>query len=271
MSSTKIIEANIEVHSRMAATYDTDEPHFRPENREKVRKVLEQVRAKAPGGKLLDMGCGTGFVISLAKGLFDEIHGIDVTQAMLDRVDTSGNVTLHRGACESVPFADASFDVVTAYAFLHHTEDYAKILKEAARVLRPSGLCYVDLEPNKKFWQTMEALPAAGLPPYVAKARASVLETDAQVEKTFAIPQETFRLAEYSKAVLGGIDVRELESRAKELGFSSCEVRLEWFLGQGDVMHGKSFQVAADVEQYLRDIAPVSDHLFKYFRAILRK
>src|SRR2546422_198473 len=83
------------------------------------RAVLERLRQQAPGGALLDLGCGTGFIIDLARDLFDEIHGVDVTPAMLARIDLSrGNITLHNTNAERLPFDGAVFDVVTGYSFL---------------------------------------------------------------------------------------------------------------------------------------------------------
>jgi len=269
-----VVAANIEVHSKMAGTYDELEPHFRPENQAKVRKVLEALRQRAPGGKLLDLGCGTGFIIHLARDLFSEIHGVDVTQAMLDRVELSpGNIKLHNAPAETLPFADATFDVVSSYAFIHHTEDYWKVLAEASRVLKPGGLCYVDLEPNKQFWDHVGRLSSDDpkLSPLVQKARASVTETDQQVERDFGIPAETFRQAEFTKAILGGLDAGEIVRRSTELGFKSVEVRREWYLGQAEVMHGRSFEEAARIEEYLRSIAPLSDHLFKYLQFVFVK
>lgn len=272
---SSVVDANVEVHTRMAGTYNELEPHFRPENQAKVRAVLERLAARVGGGKLVDVGCGTGFILHLARDLFREIHGVDVTQAMLDRVDrSSGNIELHRGPAEELPFGDASVDMVSAYSFIHHTEDYWAVLREAARVLRPGGLLYIDLEPNKAFWDRMSELPRGdvpGLSAMVRRGRDSVVATDEQVEKDFGIPQETFRQAEYSKSILGGIDAREVERRAPELGFSRCETRFEWFLGQAEVMHGRSFEEAARIEEYLRGVAPLSDHLFKYLQFVLVK
>jgi len=273
--TSDVIEANIAVHTRMAADYERAEPHFRPENQAKVRRVLEDLHRRSGGGRMLDLGCGTGFLIRLARDLFDEIHGVDVTPAMLERVDTSsGNVVLHHAAAEKLPLGDAEFDLVTAYSFLHHLEDYRGALREARRVLRPGGLFYADLEPNKLFWDVMTALaavPAAELPPAVVQARDSVLATDARVEREYGIPRETFRQAEYSKTILGGFDPRCLAREARELGFRACEVRLEWYIGQAQVMHGQSFADAERIEDYLRAAAPLTDHLFKSVRFVLTK
>ena len=135
----KIVDANIAVHTAMASTYASSEPHFRPENQKKVRAKLERLR-RASGPRLLDVGCGTGFIIGLARDLFAEIHGVDATPAMLERVDrSSGNITLHRGLAEALPFPDGYFDAVSAYSFIHHVSDYAEVLREMHRVLRPGG------------------------------------------------------------------------------------------------------------------------------------
>jgi ubiquinone/menaquinone biosynthesis C-methylase UbiE len=273
--STDVIAANIEVHTRMAEAYNRNEPHYRPENRAKVRAKLERMR-QFGHGRLLDLGCGTGFVIDLARDLFERIDGVDVTQAMLDKVDVSGgNIRLHRCAAENLPFPDASFDVVTAYAFLHHLEDYSKVLREAFRVLKPGGGVYVDLEPNKLFWEAMVRLEQAGrnagYSDIVLREIESVLHTDARVQGEFGIDSEVFNRAEYTKSILGGIDPYRFREESLGLGFSSCDVVFEWFLGQGAVMHQQSSEEAATVEAYLRRILPLSAECFKYLQFVLAK
>ncbi len=252
----EVIEANIQVHTRMAESYNRNEPHYRPENRAKVRGRLEEMRRRFGGARLLDLGCGTGFIIDLAKELFDAIDGVDITQAMLDRVDlSSGNVRLHRCVAEALPFADATFDVVSAYAFVHHLKDYSKALREALRVLKPGGGFYIDLEPNRLFWQAMVRLEqGAGASPY---SDIVLREIDAVLHST--------------KAVLGGIDPWQFRDECLRLGFRSCDMSFEWFLGQGAVMHQQSFEAAATVEAYLRRILPLSADCFKYLQFVLTK
>jgi hypothetical protein len=85
--SSDVIRANVEVHSRMVEVYQK-EPHFRPENQARVRNILSALRRRATGGRLLDLGCGTGFIIDLARDLFDEIqgglHSVEFRTAALD-------------------------------------------------------------------------------------------------------------------------------------------------------------------------------------------
>ena len=100
-------DANILVHSRMAAQYNEREPHFRPENRATVRARLQALRTEF-GGRLLDIGCGTGFIIDIAADLFDDVKGIDLTPAMLERVQQRPNVQVFCGDAAAVPFGTAT-------------------------------------------------------------------------------------------------------------------------------------------------------------------
>jgi ubiquinone/menaquinone biosynthesis C-methylase UbiE len=263
----QVLDANVEVHTRMVERYDAEEPHFRPENQAKVRGRLEALRGRVPGGKLLDVGCGTGFIIHLAVGLFDEIHGVDITPAMMQRVKTDkGNITLHQSTAEAMPFADASFDAVTAYSFVDHVADQGALLREVARVLRPGGIFYADLVPSRLFWAALSALrpeDERAASDIVRREADMVRENDKKVERQFGIPAELFRRAEPGKEE-GGVDPAAFRETALSAGFARCEVAFDWFLGQGTVMHGQSFADAATVEAYLRHVAPLADRLFKY-------
>jgi ubiquinone/menaquinone biosynthesis C-methylase UbiE len=263
----QVLDANLEVHTRMAERYDAEEPHFRPENQEKVRSRLKALRARVPGGRLLDVGCGTGFIIHLAVGVFDEIHGVDITPAMMQRVRTdAGNITLHQSPAETLPFPDAAFDAVTAYSFVDHVADQGALLCEVARVLKPGGTFYADLIPNRLFWQALSKLKPEGGRPYsdiVAREAEMVTANDKKVEQQFGIAANLFRRAEPGKEH-GGIDPAAFRGTALRSGFSACEASFDWFLGQGAVMHGQSFADARIVEAYLRRASPLADHLFKY-------
>jgi SAM-dependent methyltransferase len=257
----------------MADAYDRSEPHFRPENKAKVRANLLRIAERTGTGRLLDIGCGTGFVISLLADTFDEIHGIDPTSAMLAKVDLEqGNVTLHEGVAEALPFPDSTFDLVTAYSVFHHLADHRPALVEAARVLRPGGVLYVDLEPNRAFWHSVESVEQLhpdrleALDEIVAREINAVLNVESDVHDRFDIDPEVFRDAEYIKAHLGGFEPSEFEADAVVAGFESCTSTYEWFVGQGALIHGASPDDAVVVEAHLRRALPMSANLFKYLR-----
>jgi len=277
-SLTETMKANIAVHSALADRYNELEPQFRPENQEKVSARLARLRAAAPGGKLLDIGCGTGFIIHLAVDHFAEIHGLDITPAMLARIRRDrGNITLHTAPAEALPFPDASFDAVTAYSFMDHLDDPAVVLAEIARVLRPAGFFYADLVPNRRFWQALRGLGdatgqgvTAGLADIVAREHRMVIADAERVKDTYGIEADTLNAAEPGKKQ-GGILPEEFRDQALAAGFADCEIHFDWFLGQGAVMHGQSFAEAATIEAYLRRVSPLANHLFKYVYFVARR
>ena len=103
-----VIRANQELHSVLAASYDATEPHFRPENIAHVEFRLKQLFTATSANRMLDLGCGTGFLINIAKKYVNEIDGIDVTEAMISRVDRSGpaKIRLHHGDTGSFPIEE---------------------------------------------------------------------------------------------------------------------------------------------------------------------
>jgi ubiquinone/menaquinone biosynthesis C-methylase UbiE len=271
-----VIRANIAVHSAMASTYEEREPHFRPENRARVRAILARLAGEVGGGRLLDLGCGTGFMIRLAVGLFREIHGVDVTPAMLARVDTRGaDIRLHEGRCESLPFEDGYFDCATAYSFLDHASDWREILREAHRVLRPGGKLYADLLPNRDFFALLATVrpddPALAGSPHVRREATMLATQHQQVEREYGIDASDFLRAEPWKTGTRGIDAREIGQVAAELGFPRAEIEPHWFLGQGSVFHEQGEAAAALVAGHLRTLLPMSAGLFKYLRIVLTR
>ena len=266
-----VVEANVRVHTQLADHYDSTEPHFRPENQAKVRKRLEDLAGRAGSDRLLDFGCGTGFVLGLAKNLFVELDGVDATRAMLDRVDlSSGNITLHEGMVEAVPFDDNTFNMVTAYSFLDHLESHTAALAEALRVLKPGGMLYVDLIPNRNFWDGIYAAhaqhPETDYDAIVEREIGELVHHEENLQEKFGIDPEDWRNAEPAKSDGSGkgFDPIELAADLVKLGYVDVDIRHEWYLGQAKVMHGQSFEASQLVDDHLRKLLPVSSPLYKY-------
>jgi len=263
------IKANIYVHSSIVSQYE-NEPHFRPENQIKVKERLLELMERLPEkshSRLLDFGCGTGFIINLIKDHFERIDGVDVTQAMLDRIDTSsGNIFLHQGPAESTPFEDSVFDMASAYSFMDHLADYKELLLEAHRVLKPGGILYIDLNPNQKYWLALEQLDKQpdGLHPFVMDEIYAAIHNDERVSKQYNIDKNTLVMAEPAKTQAFGFDADEVLSAAREIGYSNVYAHYHWYLAQAKVMHQQSFEVADYIDEHLRRLSPLTDHLYKY-------
>lgn len=128
-----------------------------------------------PGAALLDIGTGTGMI---PRALGPRTHGLarlvgcDQSRVMLQEAMT--RMPLLRGVAadaESLPIAEAVFDVVTASFVLSHLEDYRAGLAEALRVLKPGGAFVAaswaeKTDPQTEAWRGLlaEALPATATP-----------------------------------------------------------------------------------------------------------
>ncbi len=103
------------------------------------------------GKKLLDIGSGTGFLLSLADERGLDTYGIDISNEGVKLAQSnSPNSDLRVGMGEEIPHEDDKFDYVTCIGVLEHFLDIPKGLAEMKRVALPeAGLCIVV--PNKNF------------------------------------------------------------------------------------------------------------------------
>jgi arsenite methyltransferase len=100
------------------------------------------------GEKVLDLGSGGGIDVLLSArrvGPTGTAYGLDMTDEMLElarrnaREAGVGNVEFFKGEIEAVPLPDASVDVVISNCVINLSGDKPRVLREAARVLRPGG------------------------------------------------------------------------------------------------------------------------------------
>lgn len=272
------LEANKYVHSLLVETGEYQKsPHFRPENIAKVRDLVVSLTedVDASVSTAIDFGCGTGFMINIMKDRFREVHGVDITQAMMKEVDlSSGNVFLHEAMAENTPFPDDHFDFATAYSFMDHLFDAGEFLKEVHRVLKPGGVFFSGLNPNRDFIVAMDAAEqkaVMGVSAIVTREIKGALHNGDYYAENFGVDGDMLDKAEPIKALQKGFEAKEIYELAQRVGFSACRIDYDWFLGQGKVMHEQSFERAEQINEYLSSILPVASPLYKYLNFIFTK
>lgn len=95
--------------------------------------------------KVLDIGCGGGYLTNFlaTKGYF--VSGIDLSTQSLDiarQGDKTGSVEYRRASAYTLPYPDSIFDAVCAMDLLEHVEKPAQVIAEASRVLKKGGLFF---------------------------------------------------------------------------------------------------------------------------------
>lgn len=105
------------------------------------RYTLERA-GLAPGSAVLDVACGTGVLTAQARAIVGpdgRVVGLDPSFGMLAEARRRDGSRLVRALAEAIPFADASFDLVTMGYALRHVADLEITFAEYRRVLRPGG------------------------------------------------------------------------------------------------------------------------------------
>ncbi|HLA10197.1 MAG TPA: class I SAM-dependent methyltransferase [Pyrinomonadaceae bacterium] len=126
----------------------------RQRRRQKVGRAydmaLEIASELRPGVRILDVGCGNGFIAHhLASLLHSKVVGLDVgntTNARIDYVRYDG---------ENFPMADGSFDVILLCYVLHHAVDARLVLKEVNRVLTSGGVVVIYEDIPRAGWDRL--------------------------------------------------------------------------------------------------------------------
>ncbi|HVE98428.1 MAG TPA: methyltransferase domain-containing protein [Mycobacteriales bacterium] len=181
-----------------------------------------------PYGKVLEIGCGTGFFTLnlMLAGVIGEAWVTDISPGMVGVAERNAKeLGLEVGGrvcdAESLPFDDASFDLVVGHAVLHHIPDVELALREVLRVLRPGGRFVFAGEPTRlgdriarklshATWLAatkvshLPGLAAWGRPPDELRASSAAAALESQVDLHTFPPAELARLA----ICAGAVDVR---------------------------------------------------------------
>jgi 2-polyprenyl-6-hydroxyphenyl methylase / 3-demethylubiquinone-9 3-methyltransferase len=129
--------------ARWYEAQDTPIALLRAEARHRNPWIADRIGRQSK--RVLDLGCGAGFLANHLATCGHAVTGIDSTDenlAIATRYDHTSTATYVAGDARSLPFADASFDVVCAMDLLEHVEDPEAVVAEASRVLAPGGLFF---------------------------------------------------------------------------------------------------------------------------------
>jgi SAM-dependent methyltransferase len=133
------------------------------------RPAMLALAGDVAGRRILDAGCGAGPLFAALRDRGAIVTGIDKSAGMLElaRRRLGDDADLQVAELGSpLPFADDTFDDVTASLVLHYLEDWSQALAELRRVLKPGGRLIVSVD--HPFVTTMEHRQAGRDPDYFA-------------------------------------------------------------------------------------------------------
>ncbi len=106
--------------------------------------------SKKGEGKLLDVGCGYGIFLNVAKDKGWDVYGVELSKDACQFTQKNLGLNVFCGDLKEAYFPKDYFDVVTLWNILDHTTDPSKQLLEIKRILKDNGLLFIRL-PNFLF------------------------------------------------------------------------------------------------------------------------
>jgi len=101
------------------------------------------------GVRILEIGTGTGTLLSRLRARGYDARGVDVNAGLLDEARRwYPDAPVQQVQGTGLPFADRAFDIVMSFDVFEHIPDTDAHLREVRRVLRPGG-SYLIQTPNK--------------------------------------------------------------------------------------------------------------------------
>jgi len=123
----------------------------RSESGVKMEKRTKSSSSFDSNKTILDIGCGTGFLLKKLQN-FGKAYGVDCAQQALDYCRKRGLENVKKGNILDIPFSDNQFDIVLALDILEHVGDDGRALREISRILKKNGIAVIFVPACQFLW-----------------------------------------------------------------------------------------------------------------------
>ncbi len=180
------------------------------------REVFPALDAFGGVPRVIDFGCGSGYLEDFLAGRELDLLGIDVSEGMLARA--RGRFPQWRFEKEDLYGFEPSdqYHLVMENAVLHHLVDYQALVDKMAALTLPGGVLYLGNEPNRRAYKYLK--------PLVKAYRSTINRYRTETAVAELGDAEFEALSEYHLFYGEGIDAQAIADRLTAQGFRRVEV-----------------------------------------------
>ena len=102
--------------------------------------------------KILDYGCGSGFLVGQLQDRGFDVYGVDMSEDAINFGSSRGVNNLFRANGTRIKFPDEHFDVILAMDVIEHIEDDSLAVSELSRLLKPGGHLIITVPAYQWMW-----------------------------------------------------------------------------------------------------------------------
>jgi SAM-dependent methyltransferase len=135
-------------------------PHlYSPSLKQKADNILNNLRGK----KVLDIGCGSGWIARLAIKHGYNVTAMDISEKVVEenifyQKNSGIRYDIIQGSAVKIPFPDQSFNSVIMTEVLEHLSDPELALKEIYRVLKSEGIIALSVPNGRTYGILMDGI-----------------------------------------------------------------------------------------------------------------
>ena len=111
-------------------------------------RVIKKLLPTEDINRILDAGCGSGFMLSQLENIYDNGFGIDMSPEAIEFGQQFTKAKLQVGNAEKLDFMDEEFDCIISTDAFEHIPDDEAAMEEAYRVLKDKG-CIIIYTPSE--------------------------------------------------------------------------------------------------------------------------
>jgi len=156
----KNVKSNRDYYDEFSVRYEDNREHG-------YHALLNELEADAirphiANKTVLELGCGTGQILSLLREDAAQLVGMDLSSGMLQKSKERG-FCVTQGDITQIPFKGGQFDAVYSVKTLPHVQELDRGFREIDRVLKPGGYLFLEFYNANSLrglkWQIKNVLP----------------------------------------------------------------------------------------------------------------